>query len=316
MPLLKPGHSLKFAVLPEGQDPDDLLKAEGPSALKAIIEAALPLSEVLWRRALDDNDRATPERKAQFERDLRSHIHQMGDETVRKHYLADIADRLQGLWRSGTSDWKSRRGAPFATRHSPFVKHQKPWDIKSPPSAQLRALSGQSGQRQATERRERLIVLALANHPDLLHDFLDEFAALELSSRELDSLRTQIIDIAALGPALDGPGLRGHLLERGLGPVMDRLETQAGRLNEWFLGSGAAQDDARTGLRQMIALHRKAVTLDRELKAAEAAFAVDPTEENLNALYAVREQLSSHAGSEALIEGFGTASGRSTDALM
>jgi DNA primase len=65
----------------------------------------------------------------------------------------------------------------------------------------------------------------------------------------------------------------------------------------------------------MIALHRKAVTLDRELKGAEAAFAADPTEDNLNALNAVREQLSSIAGSEAQIEGFGAASGRPADAI-
>jgi DNA primase len=88
------------------------------------------------------------------------------------------------------------------------------------------------------------------------------------------------------------------------------MEAQARRLNEWFLGSAAAHDDARTGLRQMIALHRKSVTLDRELRAAEAAFAEDPSEDNLNTLNAVREELSSHAGAEAQIEGFGQASGR------
>jgi DNA primase len=118
-----------------------------------------------------------------------------------------------------------------------------------------------------------------------------------------------------LGSGLDGTDLRAHLFKLGSGPLLDRLETQAKRLNEWFLGSGAAQDDARTGLRQMIALHRKTITLERELRAAEAAFAADPTEEKLNALKAVREQLSSHAGSEAQIEGFGAASGRQADAI-
>ena len=97
--------------------------------------------------------------------------------------------------------------------------------------------------------------------------------------------------------------------------MLDRLEDQAKRLNEWFLGPDAAQDDARTGLRQMIALHHKAVTLDRELKAAEAAFAGEPTEENLNALVAVRDQLLSATGSEAQILGFGAASGRTSDQL-
>jgi len=96
---------------------------------------------------------------------------------------------------------------------------------------------------------------------------------------------------------------------------LDRLDAQAKRLNEWYLESGAAQDDARTGLRQLFAGHQKTITLERELKAAEAAFAADPTEEKLNALKAVREQLSSHAGQEAQIEGFGAASGRQADAI-
>ena len=317
LPLLKPGHSLKFALLPEGQDPDDLLKAQGAQAVKDVIAAAQPLSEVLWQRALAENDRATPERKAQFEKDLRVLAGAIGDEGVRKHYLADIAARLAALW--GQSGGKpartgAYRQAGFAPRR-PFKPGQKAWDVQQPPSPQLRALAGGGQMELAPERRERMILLSLVNHPELIHDFLDEISTLDLANRELDSLRVQIIDSAALGSALDGPGLKAHLHSRGLGPVLDRLELQAVRLNEWFLGAGAARDDARTGLRQMIALHRKTVTLERELKAAEAVFAADPTEENLNALTAVREQLSSHAGSEALIEGFGAASGRAIDAI-
>lgn len=310
LPLLKPGHSLKFALLPEGQDPDDLLKSDGPEAVKAVIAAAQPLSDVIFQRALANNDRSTPERKAQFERDLRGLVGQIGDETVRKHYLADVGDRLAGLFQrpgyKAKGPWQPRKfGKP----------PQKPWDIKAPPSSALRAIAGSHMTRKGAERRERMILLSFINHPELVHEFLEDFSTLELESRELDSLRSHLIDSAALGTGLDGPGLKDHLISKGLGPLLDRLLTQARQLNEWFLGSGAAPDDARTGLRQMIALHRKAVTLDRELKAAEAVFAAEPTEENLDALNAVREQLSSHIGSEALIAGFGAASGRPADAI-
>jgi DNA primase len=102
-------------------------------------------------------------------------------------------------------------------------------------------------------------------------------------------------------------------VDKGFGTALDRLESQAKRLNEWFIGPAAAADDARTGLRQMLALHHKTVTLDRELKAAELAFANDPSEENLNALIGLREQLHSAAGSEAQIAGFGLASGRQSE---
>jgi DNA primase len=320
LPLLQPGHSLRFAFMPEGQDPDDLLKSSGVDAVRAVVEQAQPLSEVLWRRALAENDRATPERKAQFERDLRSLINTIGDDVVKKHYLADVAERLAGLFgNKANSEWRMANGgrkkpvySPFATRHSPFAR-TRPWDIPEPPSAQLRALVGQAP--AAADRRERLMVLAFVVHPGLLHDFLDELAAAELASRELDSLRGQILDIAALETALDRDRLRDHLIARGFGTDIARLENQAKRLNEWFLDAGAADDDARTALRQMFALHRKTVTLGRELKAAEAALAAEPSEENLNALMVLREELSSMAGSEAQIEGFGAASGRQIDAI-
>ena len=314
LPLLKPGYSLKFALLPEGQDPDDLLKAQGPEAVKAVVEAAEPLSDVIWRRALTENDRATPERKAQFERDLRGLLNQIGDETVRKHYMADLTARFDQLFQRNRSSGNFRPRSPFAPQ-KPWKKGQKPWETPQPASPQLKAMAAFAGAQKALERRERLIVLSFVNHPDLLRDFLDEFAAAEFASRELDSLRTQIINSAALEQGLDRGGLKGHLLSRGFGPSLDHLENQATRLNEWFLGPAAAQDDARTGLRQMFALHRKTVTLDRELKAAEAAFTHDPTEENFNALSGLREQLLSAVGSEALIEGFGAASGRQIDTI-
>ena len=322
LPLLQPGHSLRFALLPEGQDPDDLLKAQGPDAVRAVVEAAQPLSEMLWQRALSQNDRSTPERRAQFEQDLRSLLNGIEDEVVNKHYLADFGERLRALFRpmgGGARGQGGGRRQPFvaggAGGKRGFKPNMRPWDIQQPPTAALKRLAAQPTFQAGAERRERMIVLTLINHPDLLHEFLDEFATLELTVPELDSLRTQIIDSAALGSGLDGTDLRAHLKNVGSGPLLDRLESQAKRLNEWFLGSGAAQDDARTGLRQMIALHRKTITLERELRVAEAAFAADPTEEKLNALKAVREQLSSHAGSEAQIEGFGAASGRSVDAI-
>ncbi len=316
LPLLKPGYSLKFALLPEGQDPDDLLRTGGASEVKTVIDAAMPLSEMLWRRALADNDRATPERKASFENDLRTQIVAIGDETVRRHYLAEMKDRLGRLFQSEPRGRgrQPRKPQAFQARgpgKSPF----RAWDMHLPPSLELKSKQNAAGAPAGSGLREAQIVLAFLIHPGLLHEFLDEFADLELNSRDLDSLRTQIIDVAALEPALDGAGLRGHLLKRGLASLLDRIELQAGRLNQWFLRSGAAHIDARTGLSQMMALHRKTITLSSALKVAEAALAADPTEENLEALNAIREQLSSHAGAEAMIHGFGSASGRPADAI-
>ena len=165
----------------------------------------------------------------------------------------------------------------------------------------------------SAERRARMIVLSLINHPQLLHELWPDFSNAELLSSELDSLRTEILDSASSQEQVETLQLRSHLLQRGYGPVLDRLEAQAKSLNEWHLSPAAAQDDARTGLRQMIALHHKAITLDRELKAAEAALASEMTEENQSVVWALQDQLASLEGNEATIEGFGAASGRGSD---
>lgn len=324
LPLLKPGHSLKFALLPEGQDPDDLLKTEGAEALKAVIAEARPLAEVLWNREADQARIDTPDGRASFEVRLSGLVREIGDETVRKYYGEDFKAKLaRHLAPQGGSTLRSfGRGRGKFTPAKSLIQARRgprarplPHDYSAPASAGLRASPlAQRATQHEQERRERLLLLAIVNHPELLHDFLDDYAAAEFVSHELDSLKRQIIDMAALGEGLDGSSLKAHLNDRGFGPVVVRLESQAARLNEWFLKPGAASADARTALRQMFALHRKSVTLDRELKAAEAQFAADPTEEKLFALNQIREELASHAGMEAHIEGFGEASGR--DAIV
>jgi DNA primase len=305
LPLLKAGHSLKFAFLPEGQDPDDLLKSEGAEALRTVVAAAEPLVQVLWRRALAENDRTTPERRAAFERDLRSLINMINDDVVKRHYLADVQARLMELFGRGP-----QRYQPFAPRGSRQKFGQKPWEAQLPVSAGLRSLAGRPAALAAAERRAGMIVLALVNHPELMHAFWAEFAGADLIMTELDSVRTQILDSASSEESLERATLRNHLLDRGFGPVLARLEAQAKHLNEWHLSPTAAPDDAGTGLRQMLALHHKAITLDRELKAAEAAFANAMTEQNQSVVRTLRDQLMSLEGHEATIAGFGAASGR------
>ncbi len=319
MPRLAPGHSLRFVFLPEGKDPDDLLKAEGPDALKAAVAAAESLVDVLWRRALSQNDRASPERKAAFEKDLRMQVAGITDESVRRHYLDELRDRFDKLRQAerGVANSYGTRGrgqGGFQPRVSPSGRKLRPWEVAMPASNVLKNAARRVGNEDATDQRAQMILLTFINHPQLLHEFWDEFSALDLANQSLDSVRTQILDGSASEENLETAALRTHLTTRGFGDVLGRLEEQAQRLNEWFLGPAAAADDARTGLRQMFALHRKSITLGRELKAAEAAFASEPTENNLNALVAVRDQLLSTLGSEARIAGFGNASGRtSTD---
>ena len=54
LPLIGPGKSLRFALLPEGQDPDDLIRATGPAAMAAHLKDARPLADMLFMRETDE----------------------------------------------------------------------------------------------------------------------------------------------------------------------------------------------------------------------------------------------------------------------
>jgi DNA primase len=317
LPLLKPGHSLRFAFMPAGVDPDDLLRDEGPAALTDALAAAAPLVEVLWRRALDLNDRSTPERRARFEADVRAAAGVIADPKVRSHYLAELSDRLYGLWAAGRRAGGSRYGPARRAHEYRGSDRQRPppwarqsWAVQ-PPSGELRALAARTGRGQVHEQREGLILAALLNHPELLQEEAERLAETEFATPELDRLRRQLLDTIALYQGFDGTSLKNQLSQTGSHADLGRIEESARRLGVWFVLADAALDDARTGFRQMMALHRKAVTLERELLAAERLLAEAPNETNLAHLNQIRDELQSAAGVEASIDGFGEASGRS-----
>src|SRR5271156_1194506 len=67
LPLLKPGKSLKLATLPDGQDPDDLVRSGGRDAIEDVLGAARPLADMLWTREIEAGAFDTPERRAALE---------------------------------------------------------------------------------------------------------------------------------------------------------------------------------------------------------------------------------------------------------
>ena len=97
LPNLTPGKSLRFAMLPEGQDPDDLARAGGSAAVERVLASARPLVDVLWARELEAGPLDTPERRAALERRLRESLALIRDETLKRYYREEVESRLSAL---------------------------------------------------------------------------------------------------------------------------------------------------------------------------------------------------------------------------
>ena len=337
LPHLAPGKSLRFALLPEGQDPDDLARAGGRMAIEEVISAARPLADMIWSREIEGGTFATPERRAALEARINELSNGIRDEVVRRYYRQDLAERLQrtfapdtarvGYGRGGFAGRESPRsfaprgGAPagrFAPRGSrPAGTAQGlapgPYQAASP---QLAASPIMRGQRSAMSRREALILQCLINHPWLLHDHLEQVAMLELAHPEATKLRAGIITAFANdhhhSPDIEEQAekMRADLESRGLGEILQRVERAITTAAVWGARPGAAREDVLATWQQLVVLHQKTHALLRERKDAELALGEEPSEANLAWLKDVGARLESLDGTEALIEGFGELSGR------
>jgi DNA primase len=185
-----------------------------------------------------------------------------------------------------------------------------------PASSQLAASSIMRGQRGAMSRREALMLQCLLSHPWLLHDHLEEAAALELPHPEAHKLRAGIIAAFAAdhhhSPDVteQSEKLRADLEKGGFSQILQRVDGAITTAAVWGARSGAAREDVLSTWHQLVSLHRQVHSLLRELKDAELALGEDVNEANMAWLRDIKARLSEVDGTEAMIDGFGASSGR------
>jgi DNA primase len=114
IPMLRPGASLRFAFLPDGLDPDDLIQTHGAGAVDRVLGAAKPLIDVLWDREFSQGAWQTPEQRALLEKRLHGIAASIEDSSVRSHYERDIRNRLFQAWRAKPA--ATSRRYPVSTR--------------------------------------------------------------------------------------------------------------------------------------------------------------------------------------------------------
>ncbi|ACB96857.1 DNA primase [Beijerinckia indica] len=339
LPLLGPSHSLRFALLPEGQDPDDLARSGGRMAIEGVLEKALPLVDLVWMRETEAGGFTTPERRAALEQRLEDLARGIKDPTLQRYYRGEFANRLAALFGPLAAPASDRRdpSRPFGARssfpRSPFQgrgarndnrssRFQSP-DFKAPlqiSSSLARSRLLQTARSDAANdlppSREALILLLLLRHPGLIDRHVEALAALDFVNTEASALRSLLLEAAWHDGADDLPPSHEALLDRltaeGKGALLQKLESVIPVASHWYLQPDAADIDAEALLEQAITLHQRAGALHRELQLAKAALAEDTNETNFDRLKDIQAQLQALGGTEAAVEGFGFSSGRST----
>jgi DNA primase len=312
LPLLEPGRSLRFVTMPQGEDPDSLIRKEGAAAMEALIGRAEPLDSVVWRLETEGKAADTPERLAGLEKRLEEQALRIADRKVQFRYLASFRDRVKALAASLRPDFAGRGGSPggnqgfnrgFGQGSNRGSNRGSNWGSnrgfgQGPGRGSGRAYgSGYAGgagahsapaaprtdaqPRTLRRRQEQVLLACVLNHPSILDMFAEDLAMVNVSDPMLDNLRQEILKVYAADTELDSERLRTHLKAQGNAEILDSVLGQDVYVHAGFARRDAAEEVARAGFLQVLAKHlepgRRA-----ELEEARHVYVDDPTEENWN----------------------------------
>jgi DNA primase len=190
LPFIAADRTIRIATLPDGEDPDTLIRRQGAAGFTSFLDAARSLSVALFDIKRSRTGDKTPEQKAMLRKSLSAAIAAIPDKALRTEYDLAFRDRL------------------FVGRRA-----QKPKPVFVRP-AQNAALP--------TAQRHAIMLAIAAAHPAMLSQVEEKLHDLLLPPH-LAALREAIFTWAETAPALDLQALTDHLTRLGMKSGLDGL---------------------------------------------------------------------------------------------
>jgi DNA primase len=315
LPLLKPGYSVRFALLPDGLDPDDLIRARGAGAFEEILTGHVrPLFDMLMEKEeAAGSGSGTPDQRAALEARLKTLVARIGDATVRAEYETELR---QTLWERSRREVRALTG-PMGRRAGSGRRRdnvQPDWRVRErallgggrPTAARLPpppvATNELVSRLSPLPAREALLLRTLLNHPWLLLEEAETIASLAFGEPGLARLRDALLAATIDENLLDTERLASHLTGRGFAPVLALVQRAITHKGDKFAEPEADRAAVETGWHHAVALHRKA-ELRRELALAEQAWHDEGSEDAYARICEIQALLLRADGGDAGLEG-------------
>ena len=232
LPHIRPGQSLRFAMLPNGQDPDDLIKAKGKTAMQDVLNSALPLVDMLWQREVSAEPLTTPEAKAGLKSRIFAALNEISHDDVRAQYQTAILDRFDQEFGRQRPRKNNSWGHNFKTTNkaSPAMKAAMKIDA-------------------INAARERKLIGAILLWPELLPRVDESLFELQFSTSNCSRMQQSLLSYWRVTKAVEISSLNAHIDAEGLNSLSrdfarDRLLIKAA------MGGADADLDTRTALWQ------------------------------------------------------------------
>ena len=280
LPILKPGHSLCFSMLPPGEDPDDLIKRLGIEAFKDVLTRSISLADFIWDQEFRKRQTNTPERLADFFKRIRGKVKEISDRGVQEAYKDYIEQKIRQV-REHLHGFKN---TTWGKKSNSGYKEWNRRDLLDSGSSKINTSNVMA------MRQKQTILAAFINHPGLIEDFGEALGYLDFVDPFLDKLRLDILDITSMAQGLEVRDIQDHLFQRGYDKEVGGILNSSVLRHAAFARSNASEALAKSGVRELLARIGK-YQLEEQLSAAQKVVEEEFNEINWNRLTSLRAAL-------------------------
>ncbi|MEE8295992.1 MAG: DNA primase [Sphingomonadales bacterium] len=280
LPLLQPGKSLQFALLPRGDDPDTLVRREGKESFANLLRKSLSLADLLWRQLTEKALVKTPEQRAGLEKVVFTKLSEIKNEKLKSYYRSDFGKRLNRLFRKQYAPKGSIKGKFTGTRNA--VR----------PSGLLQTQIGRAqGDEAVATFLEEVILLSVLNHPKLAVDHFEDLSAIPFKDQDLGALQKSILDFAHDPKTPDINNLKDHLLKSGLETFYRRLHEKSTARNVKFARPETSFEMAEKWWHKTLERLMQISALKKDYEDLEQDYLENPSEQKWHRLTAIKTEI-------------------------
>lgn len=267
LPILKPGKSFQFAVVEGGKDPDEVLREQGPAALRGQLADTIPFVDALFARERDLENLDTPERKAGFKGRLRQIAATIADKDLQQAYREELLRRFDAAFgRQPQPAFQPQQARRPYTRG----KFWKPEDEVMRPQSALAETRTMVAQGSRLDPILAALTQYAINDPVILDDHLeDSFTAQGFGDPVLSQLAKEIIRLRLDAEHLDSATLTRHLASCGFNALLTDIDRAASQAGAPFMKSDVSLEAARSQWSQAFARLSRLAALDEAIGSAK-----------------------------------------------
>lgn len=250
LPMLRPGKSARFVFMPQGLDPDDLVKRDGVAAMYSLLAKAMSLFDMIWLMYTKGKRADTPENLAAIEQKLGQAISQIADRNVQGYYKSQMKDRIWREFKGGNRFQKSG-GQKFGGQKSNW--QNKAWQAsKKEGNTALPSLKLPSPKMAGAVLRERIIMAALINHPRLFDDFAEKIGVMHLQNKSIQAIKSLVFSVLSEEDDVTREELLKKIKAHECGKGLAELLNESVYLHAGFIRPEADPATASEGLNDIL----------------------------------------------------------------